>query len=131
MSVKYHVIERVNPRDLTLPRKFYAQIKYGDDVKFTDLVDLISQFSTVNYGDIHGVIHTLLQVIPHELKFGRAIHLGVFGTFYLTLNSDGKEMEEDFQNTDIRRANIRFRPGVSFRKMMKTLDFEKVSPPGN
>ena len=48
MSVKYRLIERVDPRDLTLPRKFYAQIKNGDDVKINDLIELLAQFSTVN-----------------------------------------------------------------------------------
>ena len=138
MSIKYRLIERVDPRDLTLPRKFYAQIKYGDEVKFNDLVDLISQFSTVNYGDIHGVIQTLLQVIPHQLKYGRQIHLGDLGTFYLTIKSEGKDSEEDFFNTDIKNARIRFRPGASFKKMLKTVDFrkaesssEQAGPPGN
>ena len=73
MSVKYRVIERVDPRDPTLPKKHYAQVKNGDDVKFHDLVDLTSQFSTVNYGDVHGVIQTVMQVIPHQLKHGRAV----------------------------------------------------------
>ena len=130
MSVKYHVIERVNPRDLTLPRKYYAQIKNGDDIKFHDLVDLITQFSTVNYGDVHGVIQTLIQVIPHQLKYGRQIHLGDLGTFFLTIKSEGKDTEEDFLNTDIQNARIRFRPGVAIKKLMRTLDFEKAAPPG-
>ena len=130
MSVKYRVIERVDPRDLTLPRKFYAQIKNGDDVNFCDLVDLISQFSTVCYGDIHGVIHTLIQVIPHQLNYGRQIHLGDLGTFFLTIKSEGQASEEEFVNGDIKNARIRFRPGASIKKMLKTLDFEKAAPPG-
>ena len=130
MSVKYRLIERVDPRDPTLARMFYAQIKNGDDVKYYDLVDLISQFSTFNLGDIHGVIQTLLEVIPHQLKYGRQIHLGRLGTFYLTLKSDGKPSAEEFNNSDIQSARIRFRPGVTLHKMVKTLDFEKVAPPG-
>lgn len=131
MSVKYSVIERVNPRDLTLPRKFYANIQCGDDVKFNDLVGLISQFSTINYGDIHGVIQTLLHVIPYELKFGRIIHLGDLGSFYLTLQSEGKDSEDEFLNSDIKGSKLRFRPGLAIKKMLTTLDFERVNPPGN
>jgi len=131
MSVKYNVIERVNPRDLTLPRKFYANIQYGDDVKFKDLVGLISQFSTINHGDVHGVIQTLLHVIPYELKFGRSIHLGDLGSFFLTLKSEGKETSDDFQNSDIKSAKLRFRPGVAIKKLLTTLDYERVNPPGN
>ena len=130
MSVKYRIVERVDPRDPTLPKKYYAQVKNGDDVKFHDLVDLISQFSTVNYGDVHGVIQTLIQVIPHELNYGRQIHLGDFGTFFLTIKSDGKETEDEFFNSDIKNARIRFRPGASIKKMLRTLDFEKAAPPG-
>lgn len=56
MSVKFKTVERVNPRDLTLPRKFYASLKSGDDVSFEELADLISKVSNLNYGQVlaHG-----------------------------------------------------------------------------
>ena len=84
------------------------------------------------------MIQTLLQVIPHQLKYGRQIHLGDLGTFFLTIKSEGKDSEEEFVNADIKNARIRFRPGASFKKMLKTLDFERAEsssepagPPGN
>lgn len=130
MGVKFRIIGRVDPRDTTQPKKFYAQIKNGDDVKFQDLVELISQFSTVNIPDVHAVIQTLVQVIPHQLKYGRQIHLGDLGTLYLTIKSTGKPSEEEFNMADIKSARIRFRPGATIKNMLKMLKFEKVAPPG-
>jgi hypothetical protein len=59
MSVKFKSVERVNPRDLTLPKKYYAQIINGDDVSFDELAGLISKVSSLNYGEVLGVLGTL------------------------------------------------------------------------
>jgi hypothetical protein len=48
MSVRFKSAERVDPRDLTLPKKYYAQIINGDDVTFDELADLISKVSSIS-----------------------------------------------------------------------------------
>ena len=131
MSVKYYLIERVDPGDPALSKKYFAQIKNGDAVSFDDLVSLVAQFSTFKEGDIYGVIYTLLNVIPHQLKYGRTINLGKLGTLYMTIKSNGKSSEEEFLHSDIQNARIRFRPGSALQTTLKTLDFEKVDRPGD
>jgi predicted histone-like DNA-binding protein len=127
MSVRFKSAERVDPRDLTLPKKFYAQIINGDDVTFDELADLISKDSNLNYGEVLGALGTLIEIIEMQLRHRRQVHLSTMGTFFLTLRSEGKVTEEEMTSDQITGARIRFRPGKRLKKMIKTLDFEKVS----
>ena len=127
MSVKFKTVERVNPRDVTLPRKFYAKLKSGDDVSFEELADLISKVSSLNYGEGLGALGTLIDVIEMQLQHGRPVRLNTLGTFYLSLLSEGKDTSEEVTSADIRAARIRFRPGRRLKKLTRNLIFEKTS----
>jgi predicted histone-like DNA-binding protein len=127
MSVKFKSVERVNPRDLTLPKKYYAQIINGDDVSFDELAGLISKVSSLNYGEVLGVLGTLIEIIEMQLQHGRQVHLNSLGTFYLTLISEGQDISEDLTADQISGARIRFRPGKRLQKLAKNLDYFKVS----
>ena len=127
MTVKFKTVERVNPRDLTLPKKFYAKLKSGDDVSFEELADLISKVSNLNYGEVLGALGTLIEIIEMQLRHGRPVRLNTLGTFFLTLNSEGFDTDEELTSDGIKKANIRFRPGKRLKKMIDTLDYVKVS----
>ena len=120
-------MERVDPRDLTLPRKFYAGLKSGDDVSFDELADLIGKVSNLNYGQVMGDLGSLIEIIEMQLRHGRPVRLSTLGTFYLTLRSHGKDTEEELTSDDIKNAYIRFRPGKRLQKMIRNLEYEKVS----
>ena len=127
MSVNYKLMERPDPRDFTLPRKYYAKIINGDNITFEELAQVIAKVSNLNYGSVVGTLATLLEVIELQLIHGRQVKLNDLGTFYLTLSSKGVEKPEDFSSENIRKAAIRFRPGPRLRKLVRNLDFEKVS----
>jgi len=127
MSVRFRAVERVNPRDLTLPNKYYPQIINGDDVTFDELAELISKVSSLNYGDVLGALGTLIEVIQMQLKHGRQVRLHTLGTLFLTLSGEGTDTPEDLTNSSIARTNIRFRPGKRLKRTIGILDFEKVS----
>jgi predicted histone-like DNA-binding protein len=127
MTVKFKSVERVNPRDLTLPKKFYAKLKSGDDVSFEELADLISKVSNLNYGEVLGALGTLIEIIEMQLRHGRPVRLSTLGTFFLTLNSEGFDTDEELTSDGIKKANIRFRPGKRLKRMIDTLDYVKVN----
>ena len=127
MSVNFKLVERPNPRDLTLPKKYYASIVKGDDITFDELAQLISKVSNLNYGSVVGTLATLIEVIELQLIHGRQVRLSNLGSFYLTLYSEGVENAEDFTRGNIKRAAIRFRPGKRLKKLVKNLNYDKVS----
>ena len=126
MSVKFKAVERVNPRDLTLPKKKYAILKSGDDVNFEELAEEISKVSSLNYGEVMDALGTLIVFIEIQLRHGRAVRLSTLGTLYLTLSSEGVDADEELTSEAIKKAHIRFRPGKRLKKLTRTLDYVKV-----
>jgi nucleoid DNA-binding protein len=66
-----------------------------------------------------------------QLQHGGQVHLNSLGTFYLTLISVGKESSDDMTADQITGAKIRFRPGKRLKKLVKKLDYTKLSENGN
>lgn len=73
----------------------------------------------------------MIEIIELQLKHGQPVRLNTLGTFYLTLTSNGKDTEEELSSDDIKKARIRFRPGKRLQKMIRNLEFEKVSNGAN
>ena len=96
-------------------------------MSFDELVDQTSELSTVNTGDIYGVIATLIKVIAYELKYGRVIRLGDLGAFYLSIQSEGVDSPEELTSANIHRAVLRFRSGRKIREILRNLRFEKIT----
>ncbi|MEQ8584068.1 MAG: HU family DNA-binding protein [Marinoscillum sp.] len=130
MSVHFKVVERPNPRDLTLPNKYYAHIVNGDDITFAELAQLISKVSNLNYGSVVGTLATLVEVIELQLIHGRQVRLSDLGTLYLTLSSEGVDSKDGFSAANIKKAAIRFRPGQRLKALVRNLKFAKLGNNG-
>ncbi len=127
MKVQFKPAERVNPRDLALPRKFYANVVNRGEVSFRELALMISRMSSLNHGVVIGALSSLIDVIEIQLAIGRSINLSELGGLYLTLKSDGAETPEELTADHIKGASIRFRPGSRLKELTKSLKFEKVA----
>lgn len=134
MSIKYHVLQRQDPRDRTLPGKFYAALTNRYEITFDELLNEIIDISTVSIGDTYNVLQSLIHLIKKHLQEGRTLKVGDLGTFYVTINSEGMETEEEVDANTIQKANIRFRPSVKLKDAMNRLKFSRIdengAPPG-
>ncbi len=66
------------------------------------------------------------KILRRHLERGEIVRFGDFGSFYITLSSEGVELEEDFHASMIKKSRVTFRPGIDLKKMLLTLDYEKV-----
>ena len=89
MAIPFVIIQRVNPRQLTQPKKFFGLARSVGEITLRDLAVKISSRSTVSTMDIHAVLEGFLQVIPEELSSGHIVRLGEFGTMRSVLQSQG------------------------------------------
>ena len=64
-------------------------------------------------------------MIPKHLTEGRIVRLGEFGSFMLTLSSEGVETKEAFRKDKIRNTKLRFRPGKLIKSMIKNTDYQE------
>lgn len=125
MPLKYHLIQRVNPRDLQQPKKYYAAAITRSRVKLRQLAKEIADISTVSPVDTIAVIESLLQLIPQHLAEGDIVRLGDFGSFSIGIVSKGAESEEQFTESMIEDVKISFRPSQEIKKALSAIEFEK------
>lgn len=126
MSVKFNVIQRVNPLKPKDPKKSYAIIQSDGEITLKQLSKRISSMSTVNSGDILAVLDLLVQVMQEEIAQGRIVRLGDFGTFSLTLSAEGQAKAEEVTASSVKAAKLQFRPGKELKNTLATLEFEKA-----
>ena len=125
MPVKYVLVERGNPQNPQAPKKFYAQAVSTGEASLKTIKTDISARSTVNPADVVAVIDTFVQIMIQELAQGKIVRFGDFGSFQLSVSSDGADTAEKFSSGMIRDARITFRPGSDLRDMIATLKYEK------
>ena len=124
--LEFALRQKINPRDPLAERKFYAVTQYNGYLSLRDIATWISRESTVSLMDTMAVLEGLLQVMPDFLLDGKIIKLGEFGSFRVSISSGGADTEEDFDQSYIRRINIRFRPGKELQKLLSNVEYRKL-----
>jgi predicted histone-like DNA-binding protein len=126
MSVKFKVVEKGNPGKPSEPKKFYASANADGEVTFRSLSKQIAQGSTtVSDTDVLAVLNDLNKALVLHLAEGKIVRFGDFGSFQVSLSSEGTETAEKFNSSHVKSAKIHFRPGIDLKEMLKTLHFEK------
>lgn len=126
-SILYTVSPKVNPQDLQGPRKFYAYKAPQGEVDVRSLARRISRESMLGIVETTAVIEGLLQAVPELLSEGKSVQLGEFGSFRLTLSSNGANSPETFNSSNIIAANLIFRPGKEFRDRLSTVKYSRAA----
>ncbi|MCB9418682.1 MAG: hypothetical protein H6667_02680 [Ardenticatenaceae bacterium] len=88
MPAKYKVIEKVNPREVEGPRKFYPSLQSDGRSNQRKLALEAAGRSTLSDADMDAAMTNLLALIPKHLAEGRVVDLGEFGTFRLTISTE-------------------------------------------
>ena len=127
MAVKYNVIERKNLLKLTEAPKFYASAKADGEVSFKALAkEIAGAGSTVSDTDVLAVLNDLTKALVKYLAEGKIVRFGDFGSFQVSVSSNGVETAEKFTASNITGNKIQFRPGVDLKAMLATVKYEKM-----
>ena len=126
MPVQYTVVAKGNPSDPNAPKKFYAQAKSSGEISLRDLANQISKRSTLSSVDVIAVLEAMLEVIPERISEGDIVRLGDFGSFSLTISSNGSEKEADVTASNIRDNSLNFRPGKHVQKILDVISYKKA-----
>jgi predicted histone-like DNA-binding protein len=126
MAIKYQVLPRKNPQDITAPEKFYAAALADGDVDLDRLAELISYQCTVTETDCYAVLLALEHNIIGELGQGRIVKLGRLGNFQVGISSTGSDTAAEVSAAAIIKSRILFRPGKKLRTMLNGVSFKKA-----
>lgn len=125
MSIKYTVIQKANPRK-PQEKKWYANAKADGEISFKSLSQELSEMSTtVSDTDVLAVLNDLTKLLSRHLAEGKIVRFGEFGSFQVSLSSNGEAEESKVTAAAIKSTKIQFRPGEDLKAMLKTAKFEK------
>ena len=127
MAINYSLTQRVNLKDATAPRKFYAIAKSSGEETVRQLATEISKRSGLSSSDVFAVIEAFIDLIPERIAEGKIVRLGEFGSFYLTISSEGVETAEAFTSSLIKGNSLKFRPGKIVQKVLDTVEYSKLA----
>lgn len=125
MSLKYQLIQKVNPQNPDAKRKYYATAVKKNEITMRQLAKQIAQISTVSSVDTIAVIESLIELIPQHLMLGNVVRMGDFGSFSIGIKSEGIEENDHFNSGLIKGVKIYFRPGKELKKALNNTEFEK------
>ena len=81
--------------------------------------------STVSTADTIALLEAFLTVVPDQLADGKIVELGEFGTFRISLSSDGADTADKVSADNITDVRVIFNPGKRFEDVLATLKFQK------
>ena len=125
MAVKYNVIQKAYPGDPTGPKKFYANSIADGEVSLRNLSKEIAQTSSISESDVYATLIDLAKMLSKHLSVGKIVRLGDFGSFQISISSEGMDAMNKVNSASIKSAKILFRPGLDLRDTLATLKYEK------
>ena len=114
-----------DPRDLNAAPKYYALAKSDGRVDTHTIARNINSISTVSSVDTAAVLEAFLTIVPEKLADGKIVELGDFGTFRVSISSEGAELTENVTARSITDTRVIFSPGKRFKQMLDTIQFQK------
>ena len=127
MAVKFSASPKKDPRNLEADPKYYAIVKSDGRADTQAVARSINSISTVSEPDTLAVLSAFLYVVPEKLADGKIVELGDFGTFRVTVSSEGAAQPEELTARHITDTKVIFTPGKRFKQMLGTIEFQKES----
>lgn len=122
----YNLIQRADPRDRTLPQKWYATPASRGRIDIDALSSDIAGASSLSPGDIANVIKSLVVSVPKFLMLGISVDLGDLGYMRISFSSKGFENKEEFDATQIDDIKIIFTPSTKLKSILAASRFKAV-----
>lgn len=128
MAVNYYVFQQKFDMSGNDSKKFYARAQAVAVLNFKQLCAKISRECTVTKADVMAVLEGCISSMKEYLELGMIVRLGEFGSFQLSVSSEGALTEQEFTNDNITGSKIIFRPGKDVTELYNILEYNKVKP---
>lgn len=123
MAVKVKKVQRKNPLNRNSAKWYLIQEKTGT-VDLKEIAREINDRSSLSLGDVQSTLSNLVEMIPLFLKLGQSIKLDGFGSFHLSVKSDGIEEADSLTAHHIKRAKLIFRASPELKRSLEEISFE-------
>ncbi|MDR2897705.1 MAG: HU family DNA-binding protein [Spirochaetaceae bacterium] len=125
MSIKLRKIQRKNPVNPDVVKWYFTQEKSGT-VGMKDIANEIAKRSSMSVGDVQAVLTTLVDSMPLYLKLGQTIKLEGFGSFRISVTSEGMETPEELGTHHVKGTKLLFQPSTNLKRDLTDISFETI-----
>ncbi len=123
MAIFYNKVQRKNPSEPTEPAKWYPALRRINQLKEKQVAMEIADETTLNPKEAEMALSQFKKVLIRALLGGQSVQLGDWGTFYLTLSSEGSATEAEVTSAKVKKINIRFQPGKELKEAINKAEF--------
>jgi predicted histone-like DNA-binding protein len=123
MALWLKKIQKKNPQDLTQSKWYLTQEKSGT-VGIKDIAKEIEGRSALSLGDVQSVLSNLVEVLPVFLKLGQSVNLEGFGSFRVSVSSEGTATPEELNARHIKGVKLLFLPSADLKRNLEGITFE-------
>ena len=124
MAILLNTVTRKNPQDKGATPKYYPVQNTVKQVDESTVAELIADETTLNPAEALMAIRQLRKVLVRELLNSNSIKLGNWGSFSVTLSTEGSETAEMVKATNVKNVGIRFTPGTELKEALQKAEFE-------
>jgi predicted histone-like DNA-binding protein len=125
MAVKLKKIQRRNPQNVALS-KWYLTQESGGSVGLPEIAKEIEGRSALSLGDVQSVLSNMVEVLPIFLKLGQSVKLEGFGTFRISVSSEGMATADELTAHHVDGVKIVFLPSMDLKRSVENISFELV-----
>lgn len=125
MAVKLKKIQRKNPQNIALSKWYLTQESAGS-VGVAEIAREIEGRSALSLGDVQSVLSNLMEVMPIFLKLGQTVKLEGFGTFRLSVTSDGTATAEELTAHHVTGSKLIFLPSMDMKRSLSDISYEVI-----
>jgi predicted histone-like DNA-binding protein len=123
MAVKLKKIQKKNPLHQNIVKWYLTQEKTGS-VGIAEIAKEIEGRSALSLGDVQSALSNLVEMFPLFLKLGQTIKLEGFGSFRISVASEGTDTAEELNAHHIKGVKLIFLPSTELKRSLEDISFE-------
>ena len=128
MSLFFKKLQRKNPRETNAdaPKKWYISLKSVGRKRESEIAILAADGTTLDPKEAELAYSRFGKVVMQVLLDGHTVEIANFGSFRLTVNSEGKDTKEELTANNIKNLNLRFVPYEATKDILKKATFKDL-----
>lgn len=123
MSIFLKPVQRRNPLKPEEAMKWYPVQNTVKMVDESEVAELIADETTLNPMEAQMAIRQLRKIVQRLLLDGKSVKLGNWGSFNISLNTEGAATKDELTARNVKSVNINFQPGNELKAAMQKADF--------
>ncbi|MGY6648303.1 HU family DNA-binding protein [Wenyingzhuangia sp. IMCC45574] len=121
--IKIKPTQKVDPRDINAPNKYYARVVSKGTVDLERLSTIVSRKSTVTEADCYAVLYALVESMEDQLRMGQIVKLDRLGSFQVSVSSKAADSPEAITAKSVTSSKLCFRPDIRLKKSLKNYTY--------